>query len=46
VKGKKGKFPKDSVNYLLMKNLEKFHKKMQEEHEHDLKAQEGEREHQ
>ncbi|MFW6262967.1 MAG: AAA family ATPase, partial [Thermotogota bacterium] len=34
-KGKKGKFPKDTVNYYLLKNLEKFHKKMQEEHEHD-----------
>ena len=46
LKGKKGKFPKDSVNFMLMKNLEKFHKKMQEEHEHDLKTQEGEKEHQ
>ncbi len=48
IKGKTGKFPKNSVNYYLMKNLEKFHKKMQEEHEHehDSKSQESEKEHQ
>ncbi|MFP4460887.1 MAG: AAA family ATPase [Thermotogota bacterium] len=45
-KGKKGKFPKDTVNYYLLKNLEKFHKKMQEEHEHDSKNPEPEKEHQ
>jgi len=46
LKGKKGKFPKDSVNFMLMKNLEKFHKKMQEEHENDSKNPEAEKEHQ
>jgi len=42
-KGKRGKFPKGTVNYTLMKVLEKNHKKMQEEHEHDLKTEEAEK---
>ncbi len=45
-KGKTGKFPKNTVNYHLIKNLEKFHKKMQEEHEHDPRALEPEKERQ
>ena len=46
VKGKTGKFPKNTVNYHLIKNLEKFHKKMQEEHEHEPRVLESEKEEQ